>query len=300
MCALEVAEAPFQPPADALWEKVAAAFGDHVRGAAGNATGKPGQHHLYAEFLGTPHEGATEVRFVVVDAAGEPAIVDRQTPADRDFKRTAGRDPDPLGCASLVGERLFTLADWKKAPTAVPDGKFAKMWREMSGMPDPKEQKAIDERRAALGKSVASARFVLMPTIVDGKHDNASAARLAGLLAAEFGCHAEAKLDGARIEVKPDSNEQKRLWDLAWGLRDAVKKQPVEADATSQHTLVVDIAMGPGGTPGFVHVVICNAAGEHVVVDMQNDQHEMLRRAAPKTLEEAEQFAVKRLAKLLQ
>lgn len=292
MSTLDVATAPFASEADTAWADTPAKFAAHVRAHA--AAGAPPGYHLYAEFLGTPKTGPDEVRFVVVDDAGELVVVDRQTRTDRAFRRTAGRDPDPMGCSVLVADRLFTLADWQQQPDAVPDGKFARLWRELSGAPEPRDVEAMRPRLAKLRDEVHTARIAVLPSIVAAGHDQASSQRLAAGLTREFGCRAVAAVDGAEIEVKPDRNEQKRLWDLARGAH-AAAAQAANAD----YVLVVDLGVGGEGSVMWVHVVVCNAAGEPVVVDMQNDQQPMLRRAAPKTIAEAETFAIARLAALL-
>lgn len=292
MAALEVAPAPFEPPADTKWEDVPALFTAHVGKLGGDAAQK---HHLYAEFLGTPKTGPDEVRFVVADGAGRIVFVDRQTPADADFKRTAKKDPDPLGCATLVADRLFTLADWKHA-AAVRDGKFAKGWKERSGVPDAKDLAAMNERLAALRENLGKARIAVLPTLADGAHDAASAARLAGALAKRLGCACEAPAAGPKLEVAASSNEQKRLWDLARALKASLAKAPV---TTADYVLVADVGVDAGGKRCYLHVAITTAAGEFVVADFQNDQSPAVSKAMPESLADAEALLVARLGALL-
>lgn len=289
MSALDTAAQPFAPTAEASWDEVQAQFAAQVR-----ANDAAAGHHLYAQFLGTPQTGPEEVRFVVVDGEGAIVLADRQKPADRAFRRTAGRDPDPLGCSTLVAERLFELADWTARSGSVAEGRFTQIWRGLSGAPEPAEFAAMDERRAALRDGIASARFAVLPSVVTGRHDGDSASRLAAALAERFGCRAVAVPDGARIAVRPDSNEQRRLWDLARGVRAAAPALAGRAD----HVIAVDLAVGEDAV-AWVHIAICTAAGEFVVADWQNDQHPMLQRAAPRSLADAERFAVDRLAALL-
>ncbi|MBX3464768.1 MAG: hypothetical protein KF830_16485 [Planctomycetes bacterium] len=291
---LDVAATSFEVAADGRWEDVPAQFGAHVRALV--AAGAAARHHLYAQYLGTPQTGPQEVRFCVVDGAGDVVLVDRQTPADAAFRRTAGRDPDPMGCSLLVAERLFARVGWRAQAGAVQDGRFARLWRELSGAPEAREFEAMAPRLAALRRNIANARFAVLPSVVHPGHDAASSERLAALLAQRFGCRAQAVAGGAAIAVAADSNEQKRLWDLARGLRAAA---PAAAEAAgADHVLVVDVGIGDRGI-GYVHVAVCTAAGDYVVVDWQNDQHPMLQKAAPKVLDDAERFAVDRLAALL-
>lgn len=289
---LEIGPQAFEP-ADAAWDAVPALLRTHVRGTT--APGAAPRHHLYAEFLGNPRTGPTEVRFVVVDDAGELIWADRQTSEDRDFKRTAGRDPDPMGCATLVAARLFRLTGWKKAPGTVRNGKLAELWRTKSGIPDKAELAAMEKRRAALTTALPKVKIQVLPTLAQAKPEAASAQRLAAQIATSFGCAAVAPRDGATLSVAPSSNEQKRLWGLAAALRATLAKTPSDAD----YVLVADIGLHPEGKGGFVHVLLATRTGDLVVVDFQNDQHPMFQEHAPARLEDAEKLAAARLAHAL-
>lgn len=293
MADLEVAAVAFDPAKDTRWEDVPALFAAHVAAAGGDAANK---HHLWAEILGTPKTGPEEVRFVVADGAGHVVFVDRQTPADADFRRTAAKDPDPLGCTTLVAERLFALADWKKAPGSVRDGKFAKSWKERSGVPDPKELAAMKARLRTLRDGLAAARIVVLPTLAGGGHDGPSAGRLAAALAKELGCTVEAAAEGSKLEVAPDSNEQKRLWDLARALKASLGKTPVTA---ADYVLVADLGVDAEGKHCYLHLALATAAGDLVAVDFQNDQSPAVAKAMPKSLADAEALVVARLGSLL-
>jgi hypothetical protein len=292
MADLELGEPPFDAAA-AEWDAVPKLLQRHVQQAAPSTA--PPRRWLYAEYLGDRRSGPTEVRFMVVDGAGELVWTDRQTPDDAAFKRTAGRDPDPMGCSVLVAERLFQLAGWQKASGRGPEGKFAERWRRKSGMPDKAALAAMAKRREALRDNLPAASIAVLPTLALAAHDAASAQRLAALVGKELGCQASAVPDGAALTVAPTSNEQKRLWDLVAAVSAAVGKQPIDAD----YALVADIAVRPEGGAGFVHVVLVSKAGEVVVADFQNDQHPMFQAHSPKGVEDAEKLAVARLASLL-
>lgn len=288
---LAVADAAFAVPADLPWSDVPAAFGAHVREHAAHS----GRWHLYGQFLGTPRTGPEEVRFVVVDGGGDVVLVDRQTPADGDFRRTAGRDPDPMGCSLLVVERLFALADWRQRPGAVKEGRFEALWRELSGAPQPAERAAMAPRLAHLRATLGEARIAVLPTVLPNGHDAAGATRLAALLSQQLGCRAVAVPSGARIAPDVDSNEQRRLWSLARGLRSAAAAHAGTAD----YVLVADLGVGGEGSVAWLHVAMCTTAGELVLVDLQNDQHPLLQEAPPRTLEDGERLLVRRLGALL-
>ena len=289
---LEVAAAPFTTAADTAWDQVPALLAAHVRALDAST---PARTWLYAEFLGTPKRGPEEVRFVLVDHTGALLLADRQLPTDPDFKRTAGRDPDPLGCATLVADRLFKTAGWKKAPGSIKAGKFAELWRAKSGLADQRELAAMRQRRDTLRENLGKARFAVLPTVSVATHDAASAARLAECVAKALGCHAATAADATKLQVAVSSNEQKRLWDLARGLREHVRQHPLDAD----YVLVADLGVHEHDGPRWVHVAVCDKAGEFVIVDMLNDQSPQFIKAQPKTLQDAEQLAADHLRQLL-
>ena len=286
---LAVAAPPFDP-GQADWDAVPALLKAHVAAQAGAAP----RWALYAQFLGDPRTGPTEVRFLVVDAHGELVLNDRQTPVDPAFRATAGRDPDPLGCSALVADRLFELAGWKKVPGGVRDGAFQRRWQQKSGAPDARERAAIDKRLAALRTNLRGASFAVLPVLWNGEAHADGAARVATAAPAELGCKAAAAASGA-LAVPASSNEQKRLWDLVAAVRTSLGKTAVDAD----YALAVDTAISDGGGAGFVHVVVLTKAGEVVIADWQNDQHPLYQQRAPKNRQDCEALAVARLQQLL-
>lgn len=287
---LRVAAVPFER-GDAGWDDVPTRLHDHV--VATRKDGDPECWTLYAEFLGDPRKGPTEVRFVVVDAHGDLVAVDRQTPADAAFQRTAGRDPDPLGCAQLVAARLFELAGWDDVSGGVPNGRFAEIWRQKSGGPDATERAAMTTRTATLKKGLADARFAVFAPRwpVPGDVD---AGRFAELLHAELGCRTAVPVAGA-FDVAASSNQQKRLWTLASAARAAIAATPVDAD----YVVAADAGLSTDAKSGFVNLVVLTRAGEVVIADFQNDQHPTWKRTAPATLADCERLVARRLRSLL-
>ncbi|TWT45148.1 hypothetical protein RAS1_15700 [Phycisphaerae bacterium RAS1] len=287
MSALDAVDTAFTPPADATREQMPKLFGEFL---AKNPIGDG--YALYAEYLGEPKSGPTEVRFVVLDAKGALVLADRQTPADADFKKTAARDPDPMGCSVLVATRLFSLCGWKESASGA-DGKFARLWAEKSGMPGAAERDAMKPRLAQLKATKGSATLTVYPTLLGDKTDAGSATRLAKLLGGTFGGGAAAAEEAAGVTIAPSSNQQKRLWDLARGLREHVQKHPPK----TQYAALVDMNFNPEHPArGGFQVVICDQAGEWVVVEFCNDVHDEWQRAKPKTLEDAEKVAAEKAA----
>lgn len=276
--------------ADAAWDDLPTRFGAHVRAARKDG---PQRLALYAEFLGDPQQGPTEVRFVVVDSNGEVVAVDRQTPADPAFRRTASRDPDPLGCSQLVAERLFELAGWQRVPGGVDNGRFAELWRQKSGAPDAGAIAAMKRRAANLARNLGEARLAVLPPLWPTKGD-VNAQRFADTLRGALGCR-DAAPAAADLELAPTSNQQQRLWGLAKAAQAALKAQPINAD----YAVAAEMAVAPTGERGFVDVVVLNRDGDVVVADFQNDQHAMFRAESPRTLADCERLVARRLRALL-
>lgn len=293
MSDLEVAANAFEP-GDVAFEQVPAKFAAHVK-AMPKAAGK--RHALYAEFLGDPQQGPTEVRFVVVDGDGEVVLVDRQTAADAAFRRTAKKDPDPLGCSRLVADRLFELTGWQPVAGGARDGKFAAKWDQKSGAPSRPEREAMRKRLEQLKERCLEASFAVQPPVCpsgpDGR-DDVDVARFGALLTERVGGKPFVSAT-AKLAVPVGGNQQRHLWDLAKALQKAQQQQPVDAD----YVVAIEAAVDVGGKHGFVNLVVVDRAGAWVLADFQNDQHPTWQKHAPKGLADAEKVAADRLRELL-
>jgi hypothetical protein len=236
------------------------------------------------------------VRFVVANAAGEIVLSDRQTPKDRDFKRTAARDPDPMGCSVLVATRLFSRMDWKEQVVEEGKGKFAQLWAEKSGTPSDDERAAMEKRAAELKANLNDARVTVYATLIGEKTDGQSAARLAQSISKKLGCEAQASERALSIRLEPTSNEQKRLWDLARALRVRLANEPSE----TEYAMVAEYYIEPeGGAVHAVHFVLCEKSGGWVIADFQNDLWEDFQRIAPGSAADCDRLVVERLEKRL-
>ena len=201
---LDAPDADVAPPADTAWEQIPARLDEFL-------TQNPpqGDYVLYAQYLGEPKAGPTEVRFVVVTAAGQTVLVDRQTPNDAVFKRTAARDPDPMGCSVLLADRLFSQLGWtKRSGEPKESGKFARKWAEASGTPNEAERAEMDRRAAKLKADLKKAKIAVYPTCIGDTRDAASATRLAALVAQRLGCQAVAAEKPATIQLR---SEERRV-----------------------------------------------------------------------------------------
>jgi hypothetical protein len=292
MASLATASAAFDAK-ELAWDAIPAAFGAQVKANAGKAGVPAGSYSLYAEFLGDPKQGPTEVRFVVVDGAGELVLVDRQTPTDSTFRRTAGADRDPLGCAACVGERLFELAGWQKVAGGVRDGRFAAMWEKKSGAPDKKERAAMQQRAKAMRDGLAGASVAVFAPVW-GKADDVDGARFAAAVKQGLACK-DATAVGAGLVVAPSANQQKRLYDLAAATKAQLQQQPIGAD----YAVAVELGFDAAGKAGYTNVVVLTKAGELVLAEFQNDQHALFQEHAPKNLADGEKLAVAMLARAL-
>ncbi len=292
MSNLESAAGEFNPAADTTWEEMPARFGEFLKQNPPKTA-----YALYAEYLGEPKTGPTEVRWLIADASGQLVIRDRQTPKDADFKRTAGADPDPMGCSALVAERVFSQLHWKKNGRAAKgEGKFARLWAEKSGTPSDAERDAMKQRVEKLKADLKAARIGVYATRVGDTSNAESATRLAESLTQKLGCQTVALDQPMRIDVAPSSNQQKRLWDLARAFRERVKANPPE----TPYVLLADYYVDPAGGPaGGTHFVLCEKSGDWVIVDFQNNQWEDFKEISPKTIDDCDRLTIKRLTSFL-
>ncbi len=289
MGSIDAVDGNFMPQAGQAWEQTAIAFGEYVKEHPAE-----GNYGLLAEYLGSPNTGPTEVRWLIVDRSGKLVLSDRQQKSDADFKRTAARDPDPMGCSVLVGERVFSRTGWKKNESENPNGRFAKLWAEKSGIPSEAERDAMKSRAAKLKTGIGTANVSVYPTRAAGTNDRASGERIAAAMTKRLGCRAVCVGSPVEIRMNPSPNEQKLLWDFARGFRDHVRSHPPEGE----YAVLADFLMkSPNGPVGGVHFVICDKAGEWVIVDFQNNQWPDFQRIDPKNIEDCERLAVERIDK---
>lgn len=288
----DVAGVAFDTKSPADWDATVEAFKAFIAKSR-----MKGDYALYAEYLGTPKTGPTEVRWVLTDADGAVVISDRQTPDSRDFKRIAARDPDPMGCSMLVAERLFSTTGWKKArPDSHNPGRFARKWAEKSGLPDAAERRKMDERLKRLKAQRTTAIIDVYPASVNGAADPAVAKSLAKDLTKSLFTRSEVAGVTADVKLALSSNEQKRLWDLARAFREVVRASPPGGD----YAVIADYIVSSKGKPAHsVHVVICDKSGEWVLVDMQNNQHDDFKSVNPITPEDCNELLIRRLNRLL-
>ncbi len=279
----------FPRPAQATFDQVTTAFGDFVRGNTA-AT----EYSLYAEFLGTPGAGVTEIRGVLVDRAGDPVWSYRQTPQDAEFQKMQPKEP--MQC-------MVMLVNGLREPLGLPDpfrpdgfeGRLTRRMAERTGLPTSSEraamQKAIETARA----NAASSDLLVFPILAAGRPDPKQAAHLAEMLrSVPFG-KADVATAQPAIEIPPVPNEQQRLWRMARGFRDYLRQSP----AAAGYALFAEYTFAPDGRPFTVHLVLCDRSGEWVLVDFQNDHSPDFQSLDLKAGDDCDRLVAKRLARLL-
>jgi hypothetical protein len=279
----------FAPTAED-WDSVVAQLAARVREHPPAA-----RYALYAEFLGTPATGPTEVRFAVVDSHGEVVLKDQQTPADSAFRRALSKHPEPMTCCAFVAERFAERVALPRAGQVAGGGTFAELWAAKSGLPSEVERAAMQARLDAL-REATKPRFVVLPSRVGDRTDADSAARLAAKLHERLGWTAEAAASAPAIQLAPTRNEQKALWSFAKAVRAHVAESRVDADYVLMADYRVDAERGERGA---VHLVLSDRAGELVWVDLQNSHHRDYGRVMPRSVAACDEVAVERLVSQL-
>lgn len=291
MTNLAITDAEFQLPKDATFDQAPELFGEFIRKNPPET-----EYALYAQFVGGPKTGAKEIRGVIVDRSGKAVWVDRQTAADRAFRRA--KLDCPLECCEFLVERVRTqLGIPRSARDDSGKGKFARMFAANSPGPGEAERSAMKERLAAMRQAGASATVAVYPVrLADDKVGDQDATHLATLLNEKKLCRAEAVESPLRVRIQPSRNEQKTLWDLARAFKDYVKQNPPEAD----YALLADYIMVPGGKRAWeVHFVVCDRKGDWVIVDFQNDHHADFQSVDPKSYDDCGRLVARRLKEYL-
>jgi hypothetical protein len=287
---LEVSSQEFQRPEEAAVEQVAAAFGDFVRRNPIRT-----EYALYAEFLGSPGAGFTEVRGILVDRAGNTVWTDRQTPDAEEFRK---RNPkEPMECAILLVARLREILQFEDPfRRNAPEGRLARIYAERTGLPTQAERASMKERQSVARAKFPGSQAALFPILTAGRTDRKQAAHLAQLLGQQNLGHIKVTAAEPALEVSAGINEQKRLWDLARAFRQHVREAPAAAD----YLLYAEYGVDPSRERAFfVHFVVCERNGEWVIVEMLNDHHPDFQSVAPKSADDCDRLVAKRLADYL-
>lgn len=279
-------DAAFNPAAAGSLDELATAFAKFIK-----AHPVETEYALFAQLLGTPQTGLTESRAVLVDKAGAVVWKDQQGPDDADFQRIQPREP--MQCCLLLCERLkpvFHLSAVTRAKAS--EGRMARLWAEKSGTPTDAERAAMHDRVSKLKAAIGKATIAVYPVLLGDQVDRQDGEQLAALVAEEFGGSVQAAATDLPLKIAPNSNEQRRLWDLARAFQAQVRANPPAAD----YALYAEYTIRPIDQQVWtVHFVVCNRAGEWVIVDFQNNHHDDFQRINPQNKSDCARLIVKRL-----
>jgi hypothetical protein len=150
----------------------------------------------------------------------------------------------------------------------------------------------MERRVEELKKSLTDAKVLVYPVQLLDDTSTADAKQLAAKIGEALKTNATPVDTPLKIEITRSSNEMKRLWDLARKFRDFVREQKPDAD----YTLLAEYLIRPDNKEVWtVHFVICDRAGEWVIVDMQNNHHDDFNTVDPKTTDDCATLIVRRL-----
>jgi hypothetical protein len=285
---VELGDVAFSPPATDDADGIAAAFGKFI------AT-QPLQteYALFVQILGTPKTGPKEIRTIVVDKTGRAVFADRALRDD--LARSKAKPKDPMTASLFVANRVSAL--WQLADPlreGAPEGKMAQVMKARSGLPPAEDLALMKKRMESVRHKMATSTVTVYPVHLWPGADEASAVQLAKMLTEQGICKAEPSAVDPKIKIAGDPNEQKVLWDAARAFQKFLRGNPPD----TQFALLADYGLSPsahGKQAGHVHLILCDQAGEWVLVDYQNSHHSDFNRINPKSLNECSRLAVLRL-----
>lgn len=269
---LEIADSVFHPPNTDDVNTIAEAFGTYVAEQQIKT-----DYAVFAQFVGAPEPDVEGIRTFVVDRSGKVLLADSAGKAE--FEKASLHPQDPMSCSIFVGRRLqeFWQLEVPMRPNA-PTGKMARFWKQDAGIPNQDELDAMAKRMETLKKNIKTATCTIYPIRVGKQSDKQSALELVAMLNQSEMCKAESSLTDPALKIAAHTNEQKVLWDTARAFRDFVKKnQP-----TTDYAVYADYGVFDGQAH-YVHAIICDRAGNWVLIDMQNSHHPDFERIDPKS-----------------
>jgi hypothetical protein len=289
----QLASTEFHFPSEKTARKArAAAFGKFVGGL-----GLKTDYALCTEFtlrMGTG--GFHEVYSVIADANGSVVWEDSQSRGDPEYEKH--RPKTELYGLELACRRLTPAMGLGELPRKELSKDKKRALRELRAKEPPRgaEFAAMEKRLKAMKDAGAGAGVLICPARVGGDHtDPNSATRLSGLLNEAKLCHASAAEAGPVMEGTGWPNEMQVLWLFARAVREYVREHPAE----SGYVLFPDYWFAPNGRVWAVHFVVCDRAGDWVIVDLQNSHREDFQRVAPRTLADCDRLVLERLKREL-
>jgi hypothetical protein len=280
----EVAEAYFKfPTEESGLKNRAGAFGQFVSGRdlkTDYALGIKLTVHLEKSWQ--------EVYLVIADANGNIVWEDSQKPGDPAFDEYSGSD---VGRLELACDRLTQAMGLDKLPKKELAANKKQMLRGIRAKepPNHSERTAMEKQLKTMKQAGSSARVLVYPARVGGDHaDPNCAAHLCELLNNAKLCRASVAKTAPVMEGSGWPNEMQVLWLFARNVRGYVAQHPVDSD----YVLFADYWFAPDGRVWAVHTVLCDRAGEWVMVDLQNSHQEAFQRINPKVLEDCDRLVL--------
>ena len=285
---IEIAEASFSPPKTDDTAKIAAAFGQFV-----SKQSLKTEYAVFGQIL-LSKDAIKAVRTIVVDKAGKVVFAEL---ADQEaFSRSKIKPDEPMTACLFLVNRLrdvWELADPERKDA--PEGKMAERLKKRSAGPSDEEVAAMRKRLADQKKQFPASKVTVYPVHLWAGSDKSGAAQLAKTLNEQGICRAEPSDTDPRLKIQGDPNEQKVLWDTARAFREFIRKNP----PATQYALLADYGVRPASDgkqeASYVHLILCDRAGNWVLVDFQNSHHPDFQSIAPKSREDCHRLAVKRL-----
>jgi hypothetical protein len=286
---IELADTPFSPPKSDDPAKLAEEFGQFVAKQPLKT-----EYALYTQILAPEHK-IKDILTVVVDKTGK--VIFSEKVDDETYKKEKIEPPDePLTACLFIVKRLdkvWDLADPMRENA--PQGKMAELMNKRSALPPDKEIADMKKRLEVLKEKIATSKLTVYPIHLWEGADKSAAIQLAKLISEAKICLADHSDIDTNIKIKGDPNEQKILWDTARAFRDFLRKNP----PPTEYALLSDYGLSPSSDgkheASHVHLILCDKSGDWVLVDFQNSHHPDFQSIAPKTIEDCNRLAVKRL-----
>ncbi len=221
---------------------------------------------------------------------------DSQRPGDPEFDKDF--PGDELKCCQLACRRLAPVMGLDKLPKKelAEDTKQTLRKIRETEPPEQSEFAAMDKRLEAMKKAGTSARLMVYPTRVGGDHtEKSSATHLSKLLNEAGLCQATVAKTGPVLKGEGWPDESTVLWLFARAAREYARQHPVDSD----YVLFADYWDSPRKVTWAVHFVVCDRAGDWVIVDLQNSHHPDFQRINPKTLADGDRLLRLRLSDCL-
>jgi len=279
-----ISDTSFTTNADASFEKIVESFSAFIKKSKITT-----EYALFGEYLGGPKEGVKGIRGVVVDKKGNVAWKEYLKHDAPEFKRANPKCP--MTCTVFLSERISPSLV-KSGISSDEPGPLELLWAKRSGIPEKKERDAIKLRLQEMKKTIKGKKIVVYPVRLGDKVDSKGAERICELINNMNSLKATISEQAPCFNIKPNSNEQKVLWDMAKAFQTHVRKNRPKSD----YVLYADFMVSKRSNKAMaVHFVVCDNKGDFVIVDYQNSHHKDFQKVAPKTCLDCSELAARRI-----